>query len=87
MPRSGKNLTCCYRKNGAPPHFPLYTVNYYYETKDFEFCKFDIEVINLGLEFFTGLLPYIWVYFHVKQTLLYIEGLTKYEGWYLPYKT
>ena len=37
-PRNGKNLTCCYWKNGAPPYYPLYTVNCYYESKYFEFC-------------------------------------------------
>ena len=53
------------RKNGAPPTFVLYTGFHYYWTQKNEFWLISIEVIDLGLEFFTILLPYIWKYFHV----------------------
>ena len=41
------------RKNGAPPTFVLYTGFHYYGTPKNEFWEFSIEVIDLGLEFFS----------------------------------
>ena len=47
------------RKNGAPPDFVLYSENHYYGTPEIDFWQFSNEIFYLGLEFFTGLLPYI----------------------------
>ena len=55
-----------------------YTVNHYYGAQKFEFWLFEAEVINLGQEFFPGLLPYICGCFHKIQTFLYIKGLPNY---------
>ena len=46
-------------KNGAPPHFVLYTIIHYYGSQNFEFCLFGIDINDIGLEFFLGLMPYI----------------------------
>ena len=58
-PRNAKISDILMRKNGAPPTFVLYTGFHYYGTQKNEFWQFSIEVIELGLEFFTILLPYI----------------------------
>ena len=64
-PRNAKKPDILMRKNGVPPTFVLYTGFHYYGTQKNEFWQYSIEVIDLGLEFFNILLPYIWEYFHV----------------------
>ena len=58
-PRNAKKPDLFNTKNGAPPNFVLYTVIHYYGTSKIEFWQYIIEVIAIGLEFSSGLLPYI----------------------------
>ena len=58
-PRNAKKPDMFMRKNGAPPDFVLYSENHYYGTPEIDFWQFSNEIFYLGLEFFTGLLPYI----------------------------
>ena len=58
-PRSAKKTDLFNTKNGAPPIFVLYTEIHYYGTSTIEFWQYIIEVIDIGLEFSSGLLPYI----------------------------